>query len=54
MLRDALTAFARFDTELALQVVREDEAVDDEYGSAMRSLMTFMMEDNRAIGRCSA
>lgn len=50
MLRDALTAFARFDTELALQVVREDEAVDDEYGSAMRSLVTFMMEDNRAIG----
>ncbi|RCV91267.1 phosphate signaling complex protein PhoU [Billgrantia montanilacus] len=50
MLRDSLTAFARFDTELALQVVREDEAVDDEYGSAMRSLMTFMMEDNRAIG----
>ncbi|RDB44041.1 phosphate transport system regulatory protein PhoU [Halomonas sp. DQ26W] len=50
MLRDALTAFARFDTELALQVVREDETVDDEYGSAMRSLMTFMMEDNRAIG----
>lgn len=50
MLRDALTAFARFDTELALQVVREDEAVDDEYGSAMRSLMTFMMEDSRAIG----
>jgi phosphate transport system protein len=50
MLRDALTAFARFDTELALQVVHEDESVDDEYGSAMRSLMTFMMEDNRAIG----
>ncbi|WP_444679419.1 phosphate signaling complex protein PhoU [Halomonas sp. E19] len=50
MLRDALTAFARFDTELALQVVREDESVDDEYSSAMRSLMTFMMEDSRAIG----
>ncbi|WP_163557923.1 phosphate signaling complex protein PhoU [Halomonas sp. NO4] len=50
MLRDALTAFARFDTELALKVVHEDDAVDDEYGSAMRSLMTFMMEDNRAIG----
>ncbi|MCG6656653.1 phosphate signaling complex protein PhoU [Halomonas campisalis] len=50
MLRDALTAFARFDTELALQVVHEDESVDDEYGSAMRSLMTFMMEDSRAIG----
>ena len=49
MLRDALTAFARFDTELAMQVVREDESVDDEYGSAMRSLMTFMMEDSRSI-----
>ncbi len=50
MLRDALTAFARFDTELAMQVVHEDASVDDEYGSAMRSLMTFMMEDSRAIG----
>src|SRR5690606_1596588 len=37
MLRDALTAFARFDTDLAMQVVREDELVDDEYSSAMRS-----------------
>ena len=50
MLRDSLTAFARFDTELALRVVHEDETVDDEYSSAMRSLMTFMMEDNRSIG----
>ncbi|MEA2119087.1 phosphate signaling complex protein PhoU [Halovibrio sp. HP20-50] len=49
MLRDALTAFARFDTDLAMQVVREDELVDDEYSSAMRSLMTFMMEDSRSI-----
>ena len=49
MLRDALTAFARFDTVLAMQVVREDELVDDEYSSAMRSLMTFMMEDSRSI-----
>ena len=49
MLRDALTAFARFDTDLAMKVVREDESVDDEYGSAMRSLMTFMMEDSRSI-----
>lgn len=49
MLRDSLTSFARFDTELAMQVVREDEFVDSEYGSAMRSLMTFMMEDSRSI-----
>ncbi|MWJ28064.1 phosphate signaling complex protein PhoU [Halomonas sediminis] len=49
MLRDSLTAFARFDTDLAMQVVHEDKLVDDEYGSAMRSLMTFMMEDSRSI-----
>lgn len=49
MVRDALTAFARLDTRLALSVVREDDAVDDEYASAMRSLVTFMMEDPRSI-----
>lgn len=49
MVRDALTAFARFDTRLALSVVHEDEAVDSEYASAMRSLATFMMEDPRSI-----
>ncbi|MDN3552548.1 phosphate signaling complex protein PhoU [Halomonas almeriensis] len=49
MMRDALTSFARLDTELALQVVEEDQKVDSEYQSAMRSLMTFMMEDARSI-----
>nr|WP_298411434.1 phosphate signaling complex protein PhoU [uncultured Halomonas sp.] len=49
MVRDALTAFARFDTDLALSVAREDELVDTEYTTAMRSLMTFMMEDPRSI-----
>ncbi|WP_404295084.1 phosphate signaling complex protein PhoU [Halomonas sp.] len=49
MVRDALTSFARFDIELALELVHEDEKVDEEYRSAMRSLMTFMMEDARSI-----
>ncbi|WP_027966245.1 phosphate signaling complex protein PhoU [Halomonas halocynthiae] len=49
MVRDSLNSFTHFDADLALQVVREDEDVDSEYRSAMRSLMTFMMEDNRAI-----
>ena len=49
MVRDALTSFARFDIDLALKVVHEDEAVDSEYTTAMRSLMTFMMEDPRSI-----
>ncbi|MCK0744731.1 phosphate signaling complex protein PhoU [Chromohalobacter nigrandesensis] len=49
MLRDALTSFARFDTRLALEVLHEDESVDNEYTTATRSLVTFMMEDPRAI-----
>lgn len=52
MVRDALDAFARFDTVLALAVMKEDDAVDDEYRSATRALVTFMMEDARSIGRC--
>ncbi|WP_106476822.1 phosphate signaling complex protein PhoU [Phytohalomonas tamaricis] len=49
MLRNALTAFARFDTRLAVAVLHQDESVDSEYRSAMRSLVTFMMEDPRSI-----
>jgi len=49
MLHDALDAFVRLDVNKAIDVVKEDEEVDKEYGSAMRSLMTFMMEDPRDI-----
>ena len=51
MLRDSLDAFARFDAQKALAVAAEDKEVDLEYRSAMRSLVTFMMEDPRAISR---
>lgn len=49
MVRDSLTSFARFDVNMALAVAREDKDVDQEYGSAMRELITFMMEDPRTI-----
>lgn len=49
MLHDALDAFARLDVGTAIDVVKGDEEVDKEYGSAMRSLVTFMMEDPRDI-----
>lgn len=49
MLHDALDAFARLDVNMAIDVVKGDEEVDKDYGSAMRSLVTFMMEDPRDI-----
>jgi len=51
MLTQTMDAFARFDIELALRVVHEDKAIDQEYGTAMRELMTYMMEDPRSITR---
>lgn len=49
MLKDVLTAFARRDMELAYSVVKRDLKVDREYQTAMRTLITFMMEDSRTI-----
>jgi phosphate transport system protein len=49
MLRNSLDAFARLDLSMAAQVVRQDEAVDEEFRSIIRYLITFMMEDPRTI-----
>ena len=51
MLRDAMNAFARLDVTEALEVVREDELVDEEYDAITRQCITFMMEDPRSIKR---
>lgn len=51
MVRDALDAFARFDVDMALAVAKEDKLVDEEYGSAVRSIITYMMEDPRSISQ---
>lgn len=49
MLRDVLDAFARLDSQAALQVIQADASVDREYEGIIREGMTFMMEDPRKI-----
>lgn len=51
MMTNGLDAFARFDAEAALKVVEADESVDVEYKTAIRELVTYMMEDPREISR---
>ena len=51
MLRMALDAFARVDCSVAADVVRRDKEVDAEFKSAMRQLITYMIEDPRTITR---
>jgi phosphate transport system protein len=51
MIRGALDAFARLDTRRALEVVKADEIVDEEYEAIYRQGITFMMEDPRTISR---
>jgi phosphate transport system protein len=51
MVNRALDAFARYDASAAVEIAKDDLIVDNEYGSAMRSLITYMMEDPRSISR---
>ena len=48
-LRKALDAFARLDTLLALEVLKHDDQIDQEFEGMMRKLITYMMEDPRTI-----
>ena len=48
-LRKALDAFARLDTVAALEVLRHDDQIDQEFEGLMRKLITYMMEDPRTI-----
>jgi len=49
MLRRALDAFARLDVAAAADVIRDDAAIDSEFQSLLRQLITYMMEDPRTI-----
>ena len=48
-LRKALDAFARLDVDAAVDVLRHDDQIDQEFDGLMRKLITYMMEDPRTI-----
>ena len=52
MLKDALDAYVQRDADLAEQVRQRDQDVDQMYNALFRELLTFMMEDPRAITPC--
>ena len=48
-IRKALDAFARLDERAAVDIVTADSAIDAEFDSFMRKLITYVMEDPRNI-----
>jgi phosphate transport system protein len=48
-LRKALDAFARLDVNRALEVLKQDDQIDQEFEGLLRKLITYMMEDPRTI-----
>jgi len=48
-LRKALDAFARLDIERAVEVLKQDDQIDQEFDGLLRKLITYMMEDPRTI-----
>ena len=51
ILANALDAFARFDADAAIRTIEEDKQVDLDYKTALREVVTYMMEDPRSISR---
>ena len=53
MVHDVLDAFVERDAEMAVEVCRRDQAVDDFYDSIFRALLTHMMENPHNIGQAA-
>jgi phosphate transport system protein len=49
MLKTVLDSFARFDISETIEIAKKDEAVDSQYRATIRELLTYMLEDSKAI-----
>ncbi len=54
MVRDAIVAFVKGDSQLARAVIAHDDAVDGMHEEVFRELLTYMMEDPKTIHRSLA
>ncbi len=52
-LKSVLDACSNRDAQLAVEVWKSDEEIDEMYNSVFRELLTYMMEDPRTIGVCT-
>ncbi|MFX0545933.1 phosphate signaling complex protein PhoU [Roseovarius sp. S1116L3] len=52
LLKDALDAYVRSDVDLARDVLRRDQEIDQMYNAIFREFLTFMLEDARNITPC--
>ena len=50
MLKSAMASFSSLDTRKALEVLRMDEELEQQFDSTLRRLSTFVMQDARNIG----
>lgn len=51
MVHNALDAFTHLNAEQAFEVMRNDSVINCEYQSAIRALMTYIMEDSRHVSK---
>ena len=52
-LKSVLDSCSNRDAQLAIEVWKGDEEIDEMYNSVFRELLTYMMEDPRTIGVCT-
>jgi phosphate transport system protein len=51
MLHEVLTAFVENDAEMAIEIAKRDDKIDELHNGVMREVLTYMMQDPKNIGQ---